>query len=135
MIQRLNVDELREPPGYTEIAIVDNAKLVFIAGQMPIDPQGNLIGGDDPVEQGKQCLRNVAACLSAVGAEPTHIVRTTVYVVPNGRMSIGDVWDQLLSSEWGTSLRPPGTLVGVAGLAYAGQLVEIECTAAIPAQE
>jgi enamine deaminase RidA (YjgF/YER057c/UK114 family) len=59
-------------------------------------------------------------------------VRTTVYVVATERASLAQVWRELLESEMGAALRTPATLVGVAQLGYDGQLVEIECTAALP---
>ena len=129
-IEHRNVEGLAAPPGYTHLAIADGARLIFVAGQVPLDPEGNLVGRDNPVQQGKQCLRNLATCLAACGASLEDVVRTTVYVVPIDADSLGRVWQELLNSELGRALRTPATLVGVAQLGYAGQLVEIECTVA-----
>ena len=131
-IERRNVPGLAEPAGYVHVATVSDARLVFIAGQVPLDENGRLVGDGDAVEQAKQCLRNVVACLAAVGARPGDVVRTTVYVVVEEQVSLGRVWNELVASEWGAILRTPATLLGVARLGYRGQLVEIECTAAIP---
>jgi enamine deaminase RidA (YjgF/YER057c/UK114 family) len=131
-VERRIVPGLAEPPGYTHLATVTGARLVFVAGQVPVDEAGELVGRHDPLAQARQCLRNLAACLAAAGARPEDAVRTTVSVVATERASLGQVWRELLGSELGAVLRAPATLVGVQQLGYDGQLVEIECTAAVP---
>ena len=79
-IERRNVPGLAQPPGYTHLATVSHARLVFIAGQVPLDERGELVGRGDAIAQARQCLRNLAACLAAAGATPGDVVRTTVYV-------------------------------------------------------
>jgi enamine deaminase RidA (YjgF/YER057c/UK114 family) len=130
-IERRNVPGLAEPPGYTHLATVTGGRLVFVAGQVPLDERGELVGPGDAVEQARQCLRNVVACLATAEARPEDVVRTTVYVVAAERSALGEVWRDLLASELGAVLRTPATLVGVAHLGYEGQLVEIECTAVV----
>jgi enamine deaminase RidA (YjgF/YER057c/UK114 family) len=131
-IERTNVQGLVEPPGYAHIATVTDSKLVFFAGQVPLDERGELIGPNDPLTQGVQCLQNLALCLAVAGARPEDVVRTTVYVVAGEPSTLGRVWRALMDSEHAPVLRTPATLLGVAHLGYAGQLVEIECTAAVP---
>lgn len=54
--------------------------LLFISGQIPIDPTtGNLIEGDIAA-QAEQVMRNLTALLRAAGASFTNVVRTTVYL-------------------------------------------------------
>jgi len=131
-VERRNVPGLVEPPGYTHLATVAGGRLVFVAGQVPLDERGELVGRDDPLAQARQCLRNLAACLAEAGARPEDAVRTTIYVVATEQASLGQVWRELLGSELAAALRTPATLVGVERLGYDGQLVEIECTAAVP---
>lgn len=132
MIDRRNVPGLADPPGYTHLVTVVGARFVFVAGQVPLDEQGQVVGRGDPFAQAQQCLRNLAACLAAAGARPEDVVRTTVYVVAEERRTLGRLWQALLDSEWSAMVRTATTLVGVAHLGYGGQLVEIECTAAVP---
>jgi enamine deaminase RidA (YjgF/YER057c/UK114 family) len=131
-IKRSNVPGLFEPPGYTHVASVTDARLIFIAGQVPLDERGELVGRGDAIAQGMQCLRNVDASLRASNARLEDVVRTTVYVVAEERQTLGTVWRALLDSEFAAVLRAPSTLLGVSQLGYEGQLVEIECTAAVP---
>ena len=54
--------------------------LLFISGQIPIDPtSGNLIHGDIAA-QAEQVMRNLTALLRAAGASFTNVARTTVYL-------------------------------------------------------
>ena len=54
--------------------------LLFISGQIPLDPAtGTLIGGDIAA-QTDQVMRNLAALLRAGGAGFEHVVRTTVFL-------------------------------------------------------
>ena len=54
--------------------------LLFISGQIPIDPlTGNLIDGDIKA-QAEQVMRNLTALLRAAGAGFGQVVRTTVYL-------------------------------------------------------
>jgi 2-iminobutanoate/2-iminopropanoate deaminase len=54
--------------------------LLFISGQIPIDPStGNLIQGDIAA-QAEQVMRNLSALLRAAEAGFERVVRTTVYL-------------------------------------------------------
>jgi 2-iminobutanoate/2-iminopropanoate deaminase len=54
--------------------------LLFISGQIPVDPAtGNLVEGDIAA-QADQVMRNLTALLRAAGASFTNVVRTTVYL-------------------------------------------------------
>jgi 2-iminobutanoate/2-iminopropanoate deaminase len=54
--------------------------LLFVSGQIPIDPAtGNLVTGD-MTAQADQVMRNVTALLRAAGVGFEHVVRTTVYL-------------------------------------------------------
>lgn len=54
--------------------------LVFVSGQIPIDPAtGTLVDGDITA-QAEQVMRNLGALLRAAGLGFEHVVRTTVYL-------------------------------------------------------
>src|SRR5688572_23143855 len=54
--------------------------LLFVSGQIPIDPaSGNLITGDIAA-QAEQVMRNLSAPLKAAGVGFEHVVKTTVYL-------------------------------------------------------
>jgi 2-iminobutanoate/2-iminopropanoate deaminase len=63
---------------YSQAVKVGN--LMFISGQIPIDPAtGNVVEGDVQV-QTKQCINNLKAICEAVGASLNDIVKTSVFV-------------------------------------------------------
>jgi 2-iminobutanoate/2-iminopropanoate deaminase len=54
--------------------------LLFLSGQIPIDPAtSNLVEGDITA-QTEQVMRNIGALLQAAGAGFEHVVRTTVFL-------------------------------------------------------
>lgn len=55
--------------------------LLFLSGQIPLDPvTGQLVDGDIGA-QTDQVMRNICALLKAAGAGPEHLVRTTVFLI------------------------------------------------------
>ena len=52
--------------------------LLFVSGQLPVDPESGAIISDDPAEQCRQSLRNIEAIARAAGLDMTRVVRTTV---------------------------------------------------------
>ena len=54
--------------------------LVFVSGQIPLDPAtGQLVGGDITV-QTERVLKNLAALLEAAGSSLARVLKTTVYL-------------------------------------------------------
>ena len=54
--------------------------LLFLSGQIPIDPATGLVIQGDISAQTHQVLRNIATLLSAGGAGFAHVARTTVFL-------------------------------------------------------
>lgn len=58
--------------------------LVFLSGQVPIDPRtGELVGGDIAA-QTERVLDNLGAVLAAAGCSFGDVVKTTIYLVDLG---------------------------------------------------
>ena len=65
---------------YSQGVIAEGRRLVFTAGQIPLNPAtGALVEGDIEV-QTKQVLNNVKAVLEAAGSGMQHVVKTTVFL-------------------------------------------------------
>lgn len=63
---------------------VRSGNLLFISGQIPIDPAtGNLISGDIAT-QTRRVFENIGAILQAAGASFDHVARTTVFLADMG---------------------------------------------------
>ncbi|MGW0523393.1 RidA family protein [Crossiella sp. NPDC003009] len=131
-ITRINPGELHRTPGYHHITIVEAGRTAYLAGQMPLDHAGRLIGGDDPLAQTDQVIANCALALHAAGADPGHVVRSVIYVVSAEEAVLSAVWHRLAGSEIGSAFSTASTLLGVTRLGFPGQLVEVDLTAALP---
>ena len=72
------------PVGPYNQAIAAQGKMIFIAGQIPLDPKtGNMIGDSDIVAQTTQVMTNLEAILTEAGANWDHVVKTTVFLKLN----------------------------------------------------
>jgi enamine deaminase RidA (YjgF/YER057c/UK114 family) len=112
------------PYDYAAIA----GDLVFTAGACPLDGDGAVVAPGDIAEQARVATENLLAALGEAGADPAHVVKTTVYVASSERSDLVAAWDVIAAAF--APHRPPSTLLGVAVLGYPGQLVEIEAIAA-----
>jgi enamine deaminase RidA (YjgF/YER057c/UK114 family) len=132
MIRRVTVPGLFPPPVYSHASVVEaGTRLAFLAGSVPLDADGKLVGEGDPVRQAEQVLSNLREQLRAVGSDLEHVVVTDVYVVSADTAVLSAVWDVVEAS--GLSAGPhSSTLLGMACLGYPGQLVEITATAVVP---
>lgn len=132
MIRRVTVPGLFPPPTYSHVSVVEaGTGLAFLAGSVPLDAGGRLVGEGDPVRQAEQVPANLEEQLRAVGSDLTQVVSTDVYVVSGEPAALSAVWDVVEAS--GLSTGPhSSTLIGVACLGYPGQLVEITATAVVP---
>ena len=132
MIQRINPPGLHQTPGYHHITVADTTRMAFLAGQCPLDEQGELVGSGDLRAQVEQVIRNIVTALSSVDATADDVVRTVIYVVSSNREDLALVWTILCNSAIANTLSTASTLLGVAQLGYPGQLVEIDVTAILP---
>ena len=57
---------------------VKTGNLVFVSGQLPIDPATGAFAGEDIASQTRQSLKNVQAILEAAGYTMADVVKTTV---------------------------------------------------------
>ena len=119
------------PPGYSH-AVATARPLIFVSGQVPLDPAGALVGGDDVEAQATQVFENLRTVLGGVGATFDDIVKLTTFVVglDAGKLaSVRRARDRFL----GDGPRPASSLIGVAALFRPDVLVEIEAIAELPA--
>lgn len=123
--------ELHKPPGYHHITVVESGRLAFLAGQCPIDASGALVGGGNIDWQIDQVAANAATALAAVGAKADHVVRSVIYVVSDDSAVLAAAWQRLTLSVVGSAFTTASTLSGVSRLGFAGQLVEVDLTAAL----
>lgn len=59
---------------------VQAGNLVFVSGQLGIDPETGELAGETAGEQAAQALKNISNILAAAGVDMTHVVRATIYM-------------------------------------------------------
>ena len=105
--------------------IDSGAGLVFLSGQLPIDPATGAFPEGGVREQTRQSLRNVQAILAEAGLALSNVVKTTVFLADMGDFAaMNEVYAQFFSEPF-----PARSAVAVKTLPK-GALVEIECIAA-----
>ena len=127
-VELRTVEALAPPPGYSHVAIARGGTMVFTAGAVPLDADGNLVGEGDALAQIERVIDNLLVALEAGGAGPADVAKTTVFVAGASHETQSDVWRVVRSSPIGGA---PSTLVGVPILGYRGQLVEVEAIALV----
>ena len=101
-------------------------KHVHVAGTAPLMPDG-ADPPPGPYGQAKRCLQIIVGALLEVGASPTDVVRTRIF------LTAAEHWDEVgrAHGEVFGEIRPASAMVVVAGLLDPRWLVEIEADALI----
>lgn len=121
---------LLKTPSYSHAAVASGARTIYTAGQVAVDENGALVGGNDLAAQSAQVMENLGKALAAGGASFADVVKITTYVVgykPEHRAIIGQARAKFFAGR----TPPASTLVGVAALAAPEWLIEIEAIAVI----
>ena len=106
-------------------AISSGAGLVFVSGQLPIDPATGAFPEGGVKEQTRQSLTNAASILEAAGLSLKNVAKTTVFLADMADFAaMNEVYAQFFSAPF-----PARSAVAVKTLPK-GALVEIECIAA-----
>ena len=104
-------------------------RVLYCAGQVSVDAEGNPVHAGDMGAQVTQALDNLGTVLGAAGFKMSDVVRLNVYTTDVDR--IMEAWPLVQSRLAQTGCRPASTLLGVARLFHPDILVEIEATAVI----
>ena len=125
-IQRINPEGMTQPTSYTHVVRFD--RLLFIAGQVSTDSDGNVIGAGDMRAQVRQVHENLKAVLAGQGADFGDVTKITIYTTDiDAFRESADI-----RSEYWSEGAPASTLVQIDRLARPVFLVEIEATAIAP---
>lgn len=120
-IETLNAPKAIGP--YSQ-AISSNG-LLFVSGQIPIDPKTNQIVEGGIVEQANQSFKNIGEILKASGLDYSHVIKTTVFVKDlNDFATVNEIYAKYFISN------PARSCVEVSKLPK-GVLIETEAIAEI----
>ena len=135
-LQRVTLNPATAPKplgAYSHAAKVTAGSMLYVAGQVGVDSNGNLVGKGDVAAQTRQVFQNIGAVLAGAGTTFGNVVEFTTYLV--GRESIPgfiEARTQLFPSLFPNGDYPPNTLLLIGGLVHEDMLVEIKAVAALP---
>ena len=129
----LNPDGLVKPDMYRQVAIATGSRIVFLAGQVARDADGNPVGAGDLATQIEQALRNVNTAVTGAGGTFADVAKLTFYIAdwtPDKMEAVGEGVGRVVASLDIDPLKA-ATLIGVAALAEPDLLVEIDAIAVL----
>lgn len=126
-IQHINPPALNAPHGYSHVVVVRSGRTVYLAGQVPLDRNGALVGAGDLAAQTKQVFENMKVALDAAGASYADVVEMTTYLTDVSQIdAYRKVRDQYMSAPL-----PAASLVEVKGLFRKDVMIEISAVAVL----
>jgi reactive intermediate/imine deaminase len=127
MVDRINVPDTYATGGMYSQA-VSSKGLLFIAGQVGLDKNGDLVGKGDIVAQSEQVMKNLEATLKAAGCTFSDVIRISIFLVNlDDRPKFHEVRKKYFKDNL-----PSSTLLVVNSLANKDYLVEVEAVAELP---
>lgn len=78
-MKEVSTQNAPKPAGHYSQAIVHN-NIVYVSGQLPIDPKTGEKRLGSIEEQTEQALKNLSEILKAAGSNINQVIKTTVYV-------------------------------------------------------
>ena len=127
-MQAVITEDAPAPAGHYEQARVHDG-IVYVSGQLPVDPVSGDQKDDSIEEQTRQTLENVEAVLRAAGSDLDHVLKTTVYV---SDIALWDRVNDVYASFFGEH-RPARAVVPTRELHHGFQ-VEIEAVAVLTSE-
>lgn len=127
------LDPPNTPPAqglYSHIGVAEPGKLLFIAGQLAVDLEGNMVGKGDFAAQFHQVFENLDAVLKGAGCDFRNVVKFTTFFVHSQDVEIfmrlrADTFPKLFGGE----KFPPNTILVVDRLVKEDFLFEVEAIA------
>ncbi|MGB7443809.1 MAG: RidA family protein [Coleofasciculaceae cyanobacterium] len=124
----INTDQAPSPVGPYSQAIAASGQMIFVAGQIPLNPSSSeIVGADDVAKQTEQVMANIEAILTEAGAKMQDVVKTTVFLAD---MDDFAVMNQVYARYFDETTAPARACVQVSRLPK-DVLVEIECIAVL----
>lgn len=124
---KIEVDGVAAPAGHYSHAIVASGRTLYVAGQVPLDETGQLVGKGDIEAQTRQVLTNLKRVIEGAGGTMADVVKSSVYITDlEYRAPVGAV-----RKEFFPDPPPVNTLLVVSSLADPDFLVEIDAIVAL----
>jgi enamine deaminase RidA (YjgF/YER057c/UK114 family) len=130
-VSHVNPESLHSNPVFSwAVRVPAGADTVYVGGQNGVDSDGHVVG-PGMLEQARQALANLRACLEAAGADVTDVVKWTIFYadgadVQEGVAAFGEFWPR-------QSPPPAISVIKVIDVGPPGAVIEIEAVAAVQA--
>jgi enamine deaminase RidA (YjgF/YER057c/UK114 family) len=133
LVHTVNPPTLAKATGYSHGIEVQGGKTLYVAGQVALDQNGQLVGRGDLVAQFRQICENLKAVLLARAGQLNDIVKLTIFVLDKTAYrarskEMGAVYREFFGRHY-----PAMTFLEVKGLYDEDQgcLMEIEAVAVV----
>lgn len=124
----IRTEQAPAPVGPYSQAVVAAGQLMFVAGQIPLDPKtGAIVGEGDITRQTEQAIANLKAILEAGGTSLQNVVKTTVFLADLNEFT---AMNAVYAKYFAEDTAPARACVEVARLPKDVR-VEIECIAIV----
>lgn len=124
-----NPATLSKPAGYSHVAEVTSGKIIYIAGQVAFDKEGQLVGKDDFGAQVRQVFANLDEALKSAGASFADVVKLNTYCVSRVDRAQLPLFREARDQFVNTQAPPVSTFVFVPDLVRPEWLIEVEAVA------
>lgn len=126
-----NPTTIHKPNGYSHVAEIASGKIVYIAGQVALDRNGQLVGKDDFAAQVEQVFANVGEALKSAGGSFGDLVKLNFFCaerVDRGQLAVvRSTRDRYVN----TQAPPVSTFVFVSSLVNPDWMIELEAVAVV----
>ena len=100
---------------------------VYVSGQVALDPQGNVVGGDDMAAQARQVFENLRTVLAEAGATMDDVAKITAFITDMSRYAD---YAAARAQAFANNI-PASATVATPALILPELLVEVEAVAVI----
>ena len=126
--QVIRTNKAPAPVGPYNQAILASGQMLFVSGQISIDPDSNtIVYNDDVAKQTEQVMKNIEAILTEAGVTFNDVVKTGIFLAD---MNDFATVNQIYGSYFNPETAPARACVQVSRLPK-DVLVEIECIALV----
>jgi 2-iminobutanoate/2-iminopropanoate deaminase len=124
-LKKINLRDAPEPKGHYSAAVVHNG-LIFVSGQLPVDPVSGEEKTSSIEEQTEQALRNVETVLQEAGSDLSHVLKFTIFVEDESLWgAVNETYKNVLGEH-----KPARAIIPV-GKFRGDFLIEIEAVAVV----
>lgn len=111
---------------YSQATKVACGKMLFVSGQIPLDPKNMELVGETATEQCRQVMSNIAAVLEASGAGFSDVIKCTIFLTSmNDFAAVNEVYGEYFKDN------PPARACVEVSRLPKDVIVEIEAIAMI----